>query len=166
MATAQLSHEAVAVRSPWRTSRTRGQALWGYLLIAPMMIGFAIFFLVALVASLVLSMTDWDVLSAPQWVGLSNYARLPQDAEFLAALRNTAVLTIPNVALRLILSLLHRAGPQLAHPLSRLLPHPLLHAGADDAGGDRHDLEVAVRSQLRADQCSRWAGSGCRSRSG
>lgn len=105
MATAQLSHEAVAVRSPWRTSRTRGQALWGYLLIAPMMTGFAIFFLVALIASLALSMTDWNVLSAPQWVGLSNYAKLPQDAEFMAALRNTAMLTIPNVTLRLILSL-------------------------------------------------------------
>jgi multiple sugar transport system permease protein len=105
MATAQLSHEAVVIRSPRRTSRTQGQAMWGYLLIAPMMTGFAIFFLVALIASLALSMTDWDVLSAPQWVGLSNYAKLPQDAEFMAALRNTAILTIPNVTLRLILSL-------------------------------------------------------------
>jgi multiple sugar transport system permease protein len=105
MATAQLSQEAVAIRSPWRTSRTRGQALWGYLLIAPMMTGFAVFFLAALSVSLALSMTNWDVLSAPQWVGLSNYAKLPQDPEFVAALRNTAMLTIPNVTLRLFLSL-------------------------------------------------------------
>jgi multiple sugar transport system permease protein len=75
-------------------------------MIAPMMTGFAIFFLFALVASLVLSLTDWDVLSAPNWVGLSNYARLPQDEAFLGALRNTALLTVPNVALRLLLSLL------------------------------------------------------------
>ena len=70
-----------------------------------MMLGFAVFFLFALVASLALSMTDWDVLTAPNWVGLSNYARLPHDADFMTALRNTAALAIPNVILRLILSL-------------------------------------------------------------
>ena len=105
MAVAQLSQQALATRSPWRSARTRGQALWGYLLIAPMMTGFAIFFLLALTVSFGLSLTRWDVLTAPQWVGLSNYARLPQDPEFRAALRNTAALAIPNVILRLILSL-------------------------------------------------------------
>lgn len=106
MATIQLSQEVLATRSSWRSARTRNQALWGYLMVAPMMIGFAIFFLFALAASLVLSLTDWDVLSAPNWVGLSNYARLPHDESFLGALRNTAAVTVPNVALRLLLSLL------------------------------------------------------------
>ena len=55
--------------------------------------------------SLALSMTDWDVLTTPNWVGLSNYARLPHDDAFMIALRNTAALAIPNVILRLILSL-------------------------------------------------------------
>jgi multiple sugar transport system permease protein len=105
MAIAQLSNPApVAGRARW-SPRTRGQALWGYLLIAPMMLGFTLFFLLALIASLALSFTDWDVLSAPNWIGLSNYARLPHDPDFRAALGNTAALAIPNVALRLILSL-------------------------------------------------------------
>jgi multiple sugar transport system permease protein len=106
VATIQLSQDALTTHRFRRSNRTRGEALWGYLMIAPMMTGFAIFFLFALVASLVLSLTDWDVLSAPNWVGLSNYARLPQDEAFLGALRNTALLTVPNVALRLLLSLL------------------------------------------------------------
>jgi multiple sugar transport system permease protein len=105
MAIAQLSTEALATRSRWGSSRTRSQTLWGYLLIAPMMLGFAVFFLFALVVSLALSMTDWDVLTTPNWVGLSNYARLPHDDAFMIALRNTAALAIPNVILRLILSL-------------------------------------------------------------
>lgn len=105
MAVARLSQEAMPARSLWGNSRTRGQALWGYLLIAPMMTGFAIFFLLALAISFGLSLTSWDVLTAPQWVGLSNYARLPQDPEFVTALRNTAALAIPNVVLRLIISL-------------------------------------------------------------
>jgi len=105
MAVAQLSQEALSTRRPSGSSRTRGQAMWGYLLIAPMMTGFAIFFLFALAVSFGLSLTNWEVLTAPQLVGLSNYAKLPHDAEFLTALRNTAMLTIPNVTLRLILSL-------------------------------------------------------------
>jgi multiple sugar transport system permease protein len=105
MAVAELSQQSVTTRSPWGSSRTRWQALWGYLLIAPMMTGFAIFFLLALAVSFVLSLTSWDVLTAPQWVGLDNYARLPRDPEFLTALRNTAALAIPNVVLRMIISL-------------------------------------------------------------
>ena len=36
---------------------------------------------------------------------MSNYARLPHDHAFMTALRNTAALAIPNVVLRMILSL-------------------------------------------------------------
>jgi multiple sugar transport system permease protein len=106
MATAELSARALASGRAWRSGRTRGQVVWGYLMVAPMMTGFAIFFLFALAASLALSLTDWEIISTPNWVGLSNYARLPQDEVFLGALRNTAALTIPNVALRLLFSLL------------------------------------------------------------
>lgn len=85
--------------------RARTQALWGYLLIAPMMLGFALFFLLALAASFVISLTDWDVLSRPEWVGLDNYAGLLRDDAFRAAFRNTAALTVPYVVLRISLSL-------------------------------------------------------------
>jgi len=105
MAVAQLAKDVRAFRSARVGSRTRAQTLWGYALIAPMMAGFAVFFLFALVASLALSLTDWDVLAPPQWVGVDNYARLLHDDAFMTALRNTAALTIPNVALRLTLSL-------------------------------------------------------------
>ena len=105
MAVAQLAKDMRTFRPVRVGSRTRAQTLWGYALIAPMMAGFAVFFLFALVASLALSLTDWDVLAPPQWVGVDNYARLLHDDAFMTALRNTAALTIPNVALRLTLSL-------------------------------------------------------------
>ena len=63
--------------------------MWGYLLIAPMMIGFGIFFLFALGVSLGAELHPVGVISRPQWVGLGNYARLPRDPEFRTALRNT-----------------------------------------------------------------------------
>jgi len=105
MAIAQRSER---VRRPalfGASQQARNEAGWGYLLIAPMMLGFAVFFLFALLASLALSLTSWDVLSSPVWVGVDNYRQLFRDAEFLTALRNTAAITIPNVLLRLIFSL-------------------------------------------------------------
>ena len=106
MAVAELSQPAAARRRPWRNGRTADQTRWGYIMIAPMMIGFAIFFVIALVASLYLSFTDWKVIASPNWVGLQNYLKLPQDKTFMEALRNTAMLTVPNVVLRLLFSML------------------------------------------------------------
>ncbi|MFN8661166.1 MAG: sugar ABC transporter permease [Thermomicrobiales bacterium] len=106
MAVAEHIHAVPAVTRSRRNGRTADQTRWGYLMVAPMMIGFAIFFLVALVASLYLSFTDWKVISSPHWVGLENYVKLSRDKVFLDAVRNTAMLTVPNVILRLIFSML------------------------------------------------------------
>ena len=105
MAVAELAQPAVQSRPRW-SGRTRDQTIWGYLMIAPMMTGFAIFFLIALLASLYLSFTDWKVISTPNWVGFNNYLRLPKDPVFMESLRNTAMLTVPNVVLRLLFSML------------------------------------------------------------
>ncbi len=83
----------------------QGQALWGYALVAPMMLGFALFFLLALVAALALSLTDWNLLERPRWVGLENYAQLFRDDAFLISMRNTILLTIPHVVLRIGIAL-------------------------------------------------------------
>lgn len=106
MAVADIAHPVAAGSRSWRSGRTADQTRWGYLMVAPMMIGFAIFFLIALVASLYLSLTDWKVIAAPNWVGLDNYVKLTQDTVFIEAVRNTAMLTVPNVILRLIFSML------------------------------------------------------------
>lgn len=83
--------------STLRNSETR----WGYGLIAPMMIGFAVFFLIALGASLVLSFTRWDLLTSPTFNGLDNYRRVFSDPKFHTALFNTFAIAIPNVILRI-----------------------------------------------------------------
>ena len=96
---------APPVALPGAGRPTRGQALWGYALVAPMMLGFALFFLVALAAALALSLTDWNLLERPGWVGLENYAQLFRDDAFLASMRNTILLTVPHVVLRIGLAL-------------------------------------------------------------
>lgn len=88
-----------------RSRQARVEARWGYLLIAPVMLGFTVFFLVALGASLYLSFTRWDMLTSPVWVGIANYRQVLRDDEFRTALGNTFAITVPHVVLRLACAL-------------------------------------------------------------
>ena len=158
-----LTRRSPTTQKPRRSGRTKGQALWGYLMIAPMMIGFAIFFLFALVASLLLSFTDWNAISPPRWVGLTTTPGCRTTTVFINALRNTALLTVPNVALRLLLSMLIAIALNSRIRFRASTATLFFMPGADHAGGDGHDLEMALRSRLRADQRPAWPRSGCRS---
>ncbi len=52
----------------------RHENRWGYLLIAPWLIGFFVFTLGPMVASLFFSFTQYDVLNDARWVGVKNYS--------------------------------------------------------------------------------------------
>jgi multiple sugar transport system permease protein len=51
------------------------RALWGYLFISPWIVGLFGFVAGPILASFYLSLTNYDILSAPKWVGLQNYER-------------------------------------------------------------------------------------------
>ena len=82
------------------------QQRYSYLFIAPAVILFFVFTLFPVVASFLLSFCKYNVLSAPQWVGLENYRRLfLNDPRFLKALRNTAVYVLGVVPIGISISL-------------------------------------------------------------
>ncbi|WP_231557379.1 carbohydrate ABC transporter permease [Deinococcus sp. YIM 77859] len=67
------------------------EALWGYLFIAPWLIGFLCFVLGPMLFSLYASFTNYDITSRFDWVGVQNYVQLlTQDTRFWKALSNTA----------------------------------------------------------------------------
>lgn len=88
-----------------RNPMARREAIWGYIMIAPLVIGFGIFFYLALAASLGISLTRWDILTPPEWVGLNNYTQLFSDPVFWQTLWNTTRYTLLSVPLGLIVSL-------------------------------------------------------------
>lgn len=100
-----MSAESAISNSRGTQSLQASETRWGYGLIAPMMIGFAIFFLIALGASFVLSFTKWDLLNAPEFNGLANYRRVFSDPKFHTALFNTFAIAIPHVILRISIAL-------------------------------------------------------------
>ncbi|HWK81157.1 MAG TPA: sugar ABC transporter permease, partial [Thermomicrobiales bacterium] len=93
-------------RSRRGRSYTATTARWGYLMIAPLVIGFAIFFLIALGWSFVLSFTEWTLPKSPEWIGIQNYRDILHDGAFRTALRNTFAIAVPLIILRLVLALL------------------------------------------------------------
>ena len=77
----------------------RREALWFYLFASPWIIGFVVFLLGPMLASVYISLTDWDSFTPPKWVGLQNYTRLlTDDPVFWKALWNTfyyAAISVP-----------------------------------------------------------------------
>ena len=78
-----------------------------WLFLAPSFVGFLVFVFGAVVFSLLLSFLDWDMLTTPKFVGLSNYIKLfTKDATFLLVLKNTVVFVLGTVPSRVIMGLL------------------------------------------------------------
>jgi multiple sugar transport system permease protein len=83
------------------------KALWGYLFILPWLLGLLFFHAGPVLASLYLSFTDYDILSAPRWVGLKNYVyAMTGDALFWPSLGRTFYYALAFVPLALLASLL------------------------------------------------------------
>ncbi len=61
---------------PRRFSLRRREALTGYLFISPWIIGFIIFTLGPMIASLYYSFTDYDIISPPVWNNFANYKKI------------------------------------------------------------------------------------------
>jgi multiple sugar transport system permease protein len=82
-----------------KPSRARaGDAIAGYVFLAPFLLVFGIFALWPLLAALWLSFHAYDLFSPPAWVGLDNYRFLLHDHDFWISLRNTSLYTLVVVA--------------------------------------------------------------------
>jgi multiple sugar transport system permease protein len=84
----------------------RREAIGGYLFIMPWIIGFLVFTLGPIVASLYLSFTHYEVVRAPVWAGLANYERLINDDLFWQSMKVTTIYVAVSVPLGLVLSFL------------------------------------------------------------
>lgn len=93
-------------RGLFRTQRQK-EAFEFYVGISPWLIGFLFFTGGPIIASLLISFTEWRIIGTAEWVGLANYAKiLTNDKAVGISLYNTAFYTIFSVPLGLIGSLL------------------------------------------------------------
>jgi multiple sugar transport system permease protein len=89
-----------ARRKTWRKD---GRA--ALLFLAPWFVGLVGITLGPIIASLVLSFTDYNLLSSPDWIGLENYREMIGDQRLHQALRVTITYTVVGVPLQLAAAL-------------------------------------------------------------
>lgn len=74
-----------------------------YLFLLPWLIGLVVFLIGPIIASVIISMTDWNLVSSPQWVGLANYQEmLFDDRNFWQSIRVTLYYTLLSVPLFMV----------------------------------------------------------------
>jgi multiple sugar transport system permease protein len=102
---AETVHPPQSVLSARHGSLHRGEWLAGWLFILPCVLGLLIFRLFPVVASLGLSFTSYDIVTAPTWIGLANYQKMFfDDALYLKSLQVTAYYSAMAIPLSLVVA--------------------------------------------------------------
>lgn len=100
--------------SPHRRRRDDRKVAW--LFIAPVLIGFAVFYLYPTVRGVWWSFTDYSLIGQADFVGVQNYAAVFADSEFWNSMGVTLYYVVANVVTQTALALLLAA---LMHRLTR-----------------------------------------------
>lgn len=121
MATAQLESRTTPGRRSGRAAaspkrRRLDDRRVALLFIAPVLVGFAVFYLYPTVRGFLWSFTDYSLLGDPEFIGLENYGAVLQDSEFWNSMLVTLYYVVFNVVSQTALALLLAA---LMHRLTR-----------------------------------------------
>ncbi len=97
---------AAPLAAPAARSRQWRNDLAGLLFISPWLVGFLIFSLLPMLASLVLALTSYDLLTPPRFIGLENFRTMLSDPRFIKAVTVTLRYVLLSVPLKLGAALL------------------------------------------------------------
>ena len=77
-----------------------------YLFLSPWLFGLLVFWLVPIIGSLLLSFSEWNIITSPEWVGLDNYRDMIDDRTFWLSIRVTLKYLLLSVPLYIVCGLL------------------------------------------------------------
>jgi multiple sugar transport system permease protein len=77
-----------------------------YLFLSPWLIGLVAFWLVPIVASFLLSLSEYKIITPAEWVGLENYREMVDDRTFWLSIRVTLKYVLMSVPLYIVCGLL------------------------------------------------------------
>ena len=92
------------MRAVKRLSMRTADAITGYLFILPALLSLFVFLLFPIVESFFISLFDWNIASAPRFIGALNFKELFADNIFLTALGNTFKWVVFYVPLSIFVS--------------------------------------------------------------
>lgn len=77
-----------------------------WIFIAPALIGFFTFYLMPAFRALYISLTDWNLLRAPKFIGWANFPKLWNDVAFWSSMKVTLLYVIYNIPIQTVIGLL------------------------------------------------------------
>lgn len=87
-------------------SKEKRETILGWVMVSPFLIGFVFLTAIPMIASFVISFSEWDMLSNPEWIGFDNYKKLLfEDALALHSLNITILFTIVSIPLNILFGL-------------------------------------------------------------
>jgi multiple sugar transport system permease protein len=90
-----MEHDGLLTKKNKRNVR---ENITAYAFLSPWIIGFILFSGVPIIASFVLSLTKWDLISAPRFIGLGNFiAMFSADSDFWNVLKVTLIFTVFSI---------------------------------------------------------------------
>ena len=92
--------------SSGRTSGGRSELRAALVFILPALVGFVVFYLVPTIRGFYFSMTQYNILSTPKWIGFENFAKIPNDPLFWNALKVTIEYVLLNIGFQTVIALL------------------------------------------------------------
>jgi multiple sugar transport system permease protein len=85
-----------------RRASGRGDGRVAMLFILPSLVGFLVFYVTPLIRGIYQSLTEYNILQAPTFIGLGNYRRLYHDPVFWNSLKVTAEYVAINISTQMI----------------------------------------------------------------
>lgn len=117
MSTKILVQDSSQLRKMTISPRRRTEMLWGFIFVAPVVLGILIFMGFPTLYGFYISTFKWTIIGRnPQFLGVDNYIRMVNDPNFLKAVKNTVVYVIGILLFSVPLSLL------LASMFNRKMP--------------------------------------------
>ena len=91
-------------------NKMRGESFTGHMMSLPYVIYFSVFIAFPIGFSFLLMFHKWNIITPMEWVGLRNFARLANDAQFFKAIWNTLTFLVIHIPLQIIVALLLAMG--------------------------------------------------------
>ena len=91
-------------------AKIRGEGFAGYVMSLPYILYFCLFIAFPIGFSFVLMFHKWNIITPMEFVGLRNFIRLFQDAQFFKAILNTLTFLVIHIPLQIIVALLLALG--------------------------------------------------------
>ena len=105
-------------------ARVRGERLTAFAMLSPSLVGVGLFLLAPIFFVLVASLTDWNLISPPRFVGLDNYAHILGDPGFRRSILVTAAFSLMAIPAAVAAGTLMVAASSSPSPSTAGFPDP------------------------------------------